>query len=179
MRKLLVLILIFTFFSCVTASKKNTIENYGTKNNDEKQIIALVAKFQEGYTTQNFDKILSVYSSDALIKTIVDNNDWIGKILPKDEHAKILEQQMSFYKKRDITLEIDPPKSINVNGDKGQMTCTYELFSGNPYKAYVEEGVLEFTFKKEKSEWLISKRYWEITATNGKHYNEWKKKQKK
>ena len=91
MRKLLIVLINVVFlFNFSTAFSKDSLKNYKTQDKDKKQLIELVLKFQNGYSKQNFKKILSVYTPDALIKTIVDIPIILGIIKFVDRKKLIL-----------------------------------------------------------------------------------------
>jgi len=180
MRKVLGLSMMAIF--AVACATQPSLRDYQATSLDEQKIVNLVLEFQEAYSSQNAERILATYAPNAMIKTSMTKEtkkrDWSGVMLPKEEHAAILlSKQIDFYKRVKIKLEIYPPKEIFIKRNEASMTASYELYSTNPYKAYVETGILYFKFRKSDSGWLISKRTWEILDCNHPDFNEWKKKQ--
>ena len=161
----------------VACATQPSLKDYQAKSLDEEKIVNLVIKFQEGYSSQNAEGILATYSPGAMIKTATKEKDWSGVMLPKEEHAAILSKQMSFYKRANIKLEIAPPRELRIKENEASMVAPYELYSRNPYRAYVESGVIDFEFKETDSGWLISRRTWEISDCNHPDFKDWKKKQ--
>ena len=166
------------FFACATQPTQPSLKSYQAKSPDEAKILDLVQEFQNAYDTQSLEKILAVYSNDAMIQTSTGQKDWAGVMLPKLKHANRLAEQIEFWKKRRIKLEIAPPETIQIQGEAARMTSPYELYSRNPYKSYIEAGILNFEFKKIGPGWLVSKRTWEVTKCNHPGFKEWKAKQK-
>ena len=165
----------------IACATRPTLTDYQAKSLDEEKIVNLVLEFQKAYSSQNMEKILATYAPGAMIKTSMaletKKKDWSGVMIPKEEHAAILSKQMHFYRRVGIKLEVKPPKEINIKGNEASMTAPYELYATNPYKAYVEKGILDFEFGKTDSAWLISERTWEVLDCNHPDFKDWKKKQ--
>jgi len=176
MRKLFCFLSMFPIF-VVACATQPSLKDYQAKSLDEEKIVNLVLEFQEAYSSQNMEKILATYAPEAMIKTSIKKKDWSGVMLPKEKHAAILSKQMHFYRRAEIKLEIDPPKEIFIKGNEASMIAPYELYATNPYKAYVETGILNFEFRKADPGWLISKRTWEILDCNHPDFKDWKKKE--
>ena len=170
----LLILTLVSFGSYVGAS--DLLKNYKPNSLDEEKLITLMVKFEQGYSQQDTEKILDTYAPDAVIKTIVNKKDWTGVMLSKNEHAEVLRKQMDFYKRIRLELKIHKPKEVIVRGNEASMVGTYEIYGTNPN--YYEKGVCYLDFIKTGSDWLITKRTWEVIECNDPSFRQWKRKQK-
>jgi hypothetical protein len=176
-------ILSAVFVLVLACATQPTPKSYQATSPDEEKIIDLVLEFQKAYTSNNMQRILATYPPGAMIKTSMTSfqakkKDWSGVMVPKEKHAEVLAKQMGFYKRVGIKLEIGPPKDFDVLANEASMNAPYELYSTNPYRRYVESGLLYFDFKKTDSGWLISRRSWDVLECNHPDFKEWKARQK-
>jgi hypothetical protein len=159
-----------------------TIDDCFAQSSDKDEITKIVRDFEKAYSSQDMEEILATYAPGAMIKTSMTKKtkkkDWSGVMLPKEKHADVLAKQMRFYKRVGIKLEIGPAKDFDVKGNEASVVAPYEFYSTEPYRRYVESGLLYFDFKKTDSGWLISKRTWDILDCNHPDFKEWKARQK-
>lgn len=159
------------FFTCETALTGTTDENSGQKkyepaSQDKQKILDLVQEFQTAYDKHSPQKILALYSDDALIQTSTGRDDWVGIMLPKEEHAPHLSRQMEILERMGMKLDIFQPETLEIKENKGYWNGRYILYSTDSPRPYKEEGMISFEFKKIGNDWLIYKRTWQITDCN-------------
>jgi len=130
-----ILIAICSIYSCSTP-----IEEYQTKNQDEKQIIDLLKRFTELANTGNTEQILTLFHENGVLVTGRGN-------------VPLSREKMSKWKQEDWLSDglrkfYNPEITINGNEAKVMVQAKF----GN-YKT-----PKLFTLVKENNEWLIMRR---------------------
>ena len=117
-----------------------TIEEYQTKNEDEKQIIDLLKRYTKIINTGNTEKILTLFHENGVYVTGRGN-------------VPLLREKMSKWKQEDwLSDGLRSLYNPEINIDGNEAAVMVQAKFGN-YKTYKI-----FTLVKENDEWLIMRR---------------------
>jgi len=130
-----ILIAICSMYSCSTP-----IEEYQTKNEDEKQIIDLLKRYTKIINTGNTEKILTLFHENGVYVTGRGN-------------VPLSREKMSKWKQEDwLSDGLRSLYNPEINIDGNEAAVMVQAKFGN-YKTYKI-----FTLVKENDEWLIMRR---------------------